>query len=55
MWDMHDHTTDEQARINRGRIDDGKISEVENPAALNDGRHDMDVYGDTVVVPIVAP
>lgn len=55
LWDMHNRTTEEQARKNRGRINNGKISEVENPAAPNDGRYDMDVHGDTVVVPKSPP
>lgn len=37
VWDMHDRTTEEQARTNRGRVDDGKISAVEDTAAPNDG------------------
>ena len=37
MWDMHDRTTEEQARANRGRVNDGKISAVEDTAALDDG------------------
>jgi len=37
MWDMHDRTTEEQARANRGRVDDGKISAVEDTAAPDDG------------------
>ena len=55
LWDMHNRTTEEQARKNRGRINNGKISEMENPAAPNDGRYDMDVHGDTVVVPKPTP
>jgi len=30
MWDMSDRTTEEQARINRGRTNNGKISKVED-------------------------
>lgn len=51
MWDMHGRTTEEQARINRGRIDDGKILKVEDIAPSDDGCNDVDVYGNAVVVP----
>ena len=51
LWDMHNRTTEEQARKNRGRINNGKISKVENTATSNDGCYDVDVHGDTVVVP----
>jgi len=30
MWDMSDRTTEEQARINRDRTNNGKISKVED-------------------------
>ena len=36
MWDMHNRTTPEQARINRGRSNNGKIPAVEDTAALDD-------------------
>jgi len=36
VWDMHNRTTEEQARINRGRINDGKIPAVEDTAAPDD-------------------
>ena len=36
MWHMHDRTTVEQAEINRGRTNDGKISQVEDTAPLDD-------------------
>ena len=36
MWDMHNHTTPEQARINRARVNNGKISQVEDTAPLDD-------------------
>jgi len=55
LWDMHNRTTEEQARENRGRINNGKISEMENPTPTDDGGDDMDVHGDTVVVPKSAP
>ena len=36
MWHMHDRTTTEQAEINRGRDNNGKISQVENFTPLDD-------------------
>ena len=36
MWSMHDRTTEEQARINRGRSNNGKIAQVEDTAPLDD-------------------
>ena len=36
MWHMHDHTTPEQAEINRGRNNNGKISQVEDTTPLDD-------------------
>jgi len=36
MWDMHDRTTEEQARINRGRSNNGKVSQVEDTTPLDD-------------------
>ena len=42
MWDMHNRTTPEQARINRGRSNNGKIPAVEDTAAPNDD-HDVDL------------
>ena len=36
MWNMHDRTTEEQARINRGRSNDGKNTQVEDTAPLDD-------------------
>lgn len=51
LWDMHNRTTEEQARKNRGRINNGKISKVENTATSDDGCYDVDVHGNTVVVP----
>ena len=36
MWDMHDRTTEEQARKNRGRSNDGEISTVENTSPSDD-------------------
>ena len=42
MWDMHNRTTPEQARINRGRSNNGKIPAVEDTAASDDD-HDVDL------------
>jgi len=36
MWDMHSITTEEQARKNRGRDNNGKISQVEDTTPLDD-------------------
>ena len=36
MWSMHERTTEEQARINRGRSNDGKNTQVENTATSDD-------------------
>ena len=36
MWNMHDRTIEEQARINRGRSNDGKTTQVEDTAPLYD-------------------
>ena len=36
MWSMHDRTTEEQARINRGRSNNGKVSTVEDTSPLDD-------------------
>jgi len=36
MWDMHNRTTPEQARINRGRSNNGKIPAVEDTTAPDD-------------------
>ena len=36
MWNMHDRTTEEQARINRGRSNNGKTTQVEDTAPLDD-------------------
>ena len=35
-WGLHERTTEEQARINRGRSDDGKIPTVEDTAPSDD-------------------
>ena len=36
MWCMSDHTTEEQARINRGRINNGAVPKVENTSKADD-------------------
>ena len=36
MWSLHERTTEEQARINRGRSNDGKNTQVEDTAPLDD-------------------
>ena len=36
MWNMHDRTTEEQARINRGRSNNGKVSTVEDTSPSDD-------------------
>ena len=36
MWSMHDRTTEEQARKNSGRSDDGKNTQVEDTSSLDD-------------------
>ena len=36
MWCMHNRTTEEKARINRGRSNNGAVPEVENTTALDD-------------------
>jgi len=36
MWSMHERTTEEQARINRGRNNNGKISTVEDTSPSDD-------------------
>ena len=36
-WGLHERTTEEQARINRGRRDNGKVPAVEDITPLDDG------------------
>ena len=36
MWSLHERTTEEQARTNRGRSNNGKISTVEDTSPLDD-------------------
>ena len=36
MWCMHNRTTEEQARINRGRVNNGAVPKVEGTTALDD-------------------
>ena len=35
-WSLHERTTEEQARINRGRSNNGKISTVEDTTTSDD-------------------
>ena len=55
-WGLHERTTEEQAGINRGRINDGAISQVEDITPLDD---DWDVNirlaGSGVVHELVKP
>ena len=44
MWSLHERTTEEQARINRGRCNNGENTQVEDTAPLDD------VYDDDYVV-----
>jgi hypothetical protein len=56
MWSMHGRTTEEQARINRGRSNNGKIVKVEDTTTSDDA---WDVLirlaGSGVVYDIVRP
>ena len=36
MWSLHERTSEEQARINRGRSNDGKNTQVEDTSTLDD-------------------
>ena len=56
MWDMHNRTTPEQARINRGRANNGKISQVENTPPLDDD-YDVNIRlaGSGVVYDAIKP
>ena len=36
MWNMHDRTTEEQARTNRGRSNNGTATQVEDTSPLDD-------------------
>ena len=36
MWSLHERTTEEQARINRGRSNNGKISTMEDTTTSDD-------------------
>ena len=42
-WGLHERTTPEQARINRGRSYDGTNTEVEAVAKVDDVGHHTDV------------
>ena len=55
-WGLHERTTEEQARINRGRRDNGKVSQVEDITPLDDG-YDVNIglAGSGVVYDIARP
>ena len=36
MWSLHERTREEQARINRGRSNDGKNTQVEDTTTSDD-------------------
>ena len=56
MWSMHNRTTEEQARKNRGRSNNGKTTQVENTAPLDDD-YDVNIRlaGSGVVYDITRP
>ena len=56
MWNMHDRTIEEQARINRGRSNDGKTTQVEDTAPLDDA-YDVNIRlaGSGVVYDVTRP
>ena len=50
MWHMHDHTTPEQAEINRAKINNGEILSVENTPKVDDViDDDNELSGSSVV------
>ena len=55
-WSLHQRTTEEQARINRGRRDNGKVSAVEDITPLDDD-YDVNIglAGSGVVYDIARP
>ena len=55
-WSLHQRTTEEQARINRGRRDNGKVSQVEDITPLDDD-YDVNIglAGSGVVYDIARP
>jgi hypothetical protein len=55
-WGLHERTTEEQARINRGRRDNGKVPAVEDITPLDDG-YDVNIglAGSGVVYDIARP
>ena len=36
MWSLHERTSEEQARKNRGRSNDGKNTQVEDTSTIDD-------------------
>ena len=55
-WGLHERATEEQARINRGRRDNGKVSQVEDITPLDDD-YDVNIglAGSGVVYDIARP
>jgi hypothetical protein len=55
-WGLHERTTEEQARINRGRRDNGKVPAVEDITPLDDD-YDVNIglAGSGVVYDIARP
>ena len=55
-WGLHERTTEEQARINRGRRDNGKVLAVEDITPLDDD-YDVNIglAGSGVVYDIARP
>lgn len=49
-WGLHERTTEEQASINRGRVDNGKIPEVEDTSPRDDGDNDLHVHPRSTLV-----
>ena len=50
MWHMHDHTTPEQAEINRAKINNGEILSMENTPKIDDVvNDDNELSGGSVV------
>ena len=43
MWDMHNRTTEEQARNNRGRSNDGENTPLETGSAPDDAGDNYNV------------
>ena len=50
MWHMHDHTTPEQAEINRAKTNNGKVFSMEDTPKTNDVVDDSDELSSGSVV-----